>query len=64
MNNSDKNKRSYITPAIEKVKLDNEISLALASTENTPPVGPGGTDESTSYAPYYFDNDPFKSNIG
>ena len=29
-------KRTYITPALEEVRLDNEISLQLAST---PPVG-------------------------
>ena len=30
-------KRTYITPALEEVRLDNEISLQLAST---PPVNP------------------------
>ena len=33
-------KRTYITPALEEVRLDNEISLQLAST---PPVNPRET---------------------
>jgi len=39
------NKALYIAPAITTVRLDNEISLILAST-GTPPYGPnegGGT---------------------
>jgi hypothetical protein len=51
-------KRVYIAPQIEQIKLDNEISLAL---ESTPPFGPG---ESISKAPEYFNNDPFKNNVG
>jgi hypothetical protein len=51
-------KRTYLAPQIERIKLDNEISLAL---ESTPPEGPG---EPTSQAPEYFNNDPFKSNLG
>ena len=47
-------KRAYIAPQIEQIKLDNEISLAL---ESEPPVVPG---ESISKAPEYFNNDPFK----
>lgn len=31
------NKKTYVVPEIELVKLDNEISLAL---ESTPPSGP------------------------
>lgn len=58
MNNTDKNKRPYITPDIEMIKLDNEISLAL---ESSPPGGPG---EISLNAPEYFNNDPFKTNIG
>ena len=50
-------KRTYISPQIEKIKLDNDISLAL---ESTPPLGPG----ETSQAPEYFNNDPFKTNLG
>ncbi|MDD4993193.1 MAG: hypothetical protein PHR83_13285 [Paludibacter sp.] len=51
-------KRRYNAPQIERIKLDNEISLAL---ESTPPVF-----EFTkgSNAPEYFNNDPFKTNVG
>ena len=51
-------KKAYRKPQIERIKLDNEISLAL---ESSPPTGPG---ESLSKAPEYFNNDPFKTNIG
>jgi hypothetical protein len=46
-------KIKYIAPAIELIKLDNEISLAL---ESNPPEGPGET----------FNNiqSPFKNEIG
>jgi hypothetical protein len=49
------NKKIYIEPQIELVKLDNDISLAL---DSAPPEGPG---ENLSKAPEYFSNDPFKS---
>jgi len=49
-------KREYTVPSIEKIKLDNEISLAL---ESTPPLGPW---EVSNNAPEYFNNDPFKDN--
>jgi hypothetical protein len=49
------NKREYITPNVLRVKLDNEISLAL---ESAPPSGP---EETNLNAPEYFNNDPFKS---
>jgi len=58
MNTTDKTKRSYISPTIERVELDNEISLAL---ESSPPGGPG---EISLNAPEYFNNDPFKTNVG
>jgi len=45
-------KRKYYTPLIEHVKLDNEISLVLASD---PPAGPGESQN----VPEYFNNDPF-----
>jgi hypothetical protein len=51
-------KRNYNAPVIEKIKLDNEISLAL---ESAPPAGPG---EGLGKAPEYFNNDPFKTNMG
>ncbi len=50
------NKKSYITPLIECVKLDNEISLALASG---PPEGPN---ETINNSVIYFNNEPFKVN--
>jgi hypothetical protein len=52
-------KRTYSTPNIECVKLDNEISLAL---ESTPPTGP--FESNNTNAPEYFNNDPFKGNVG
>lgn len=50
-------KRMYLNPTIELIKLDNEITLAL---ESNPPEGPG---EGASLAPEYMNNDPFKANI-
>ena len=58
MNTTDNAKRPYISPTIERVELDNEISLAL---ESSPPGGPG---EISLNAPEYFNNDPFKTNVG
>ncbi len=52
------NKRIYSSPAIEQIELDNEISLQL---ESTPPPAPG---ETKLNVPEYFNNDPFKTNIG
>jgi len=52
-------KKIYAEPAIGVIKLDNEISLALASApSSTPPFGPGGFESSA--APEHFNNDPFK----
>ncbi len=48
-------KRVYTTPQIERVELDNEISLAL---ESSPPIGPN--EEMPFFAPEYFNHDPFK----
>ena len=58
MNTQNKENREYKAPRIERIVLDNEISLAL---ESTPPEGPNGTE---SYAPEYLHNDPFKTNVG
>jgi len=52
-----KEKRIYSSPIVERIKLDNEISLIL---ESTPLEGPG---ELTS-APEYFNNDSFKTSVG
>lgn len=49
---------SYIQPQIERIKLDNDISLQL---DSEPPTGPG---EPTTLAPDYLNNDPFKNNLG
>jgi len=46
------NKLRYSTPTISRIKLDNEISLAL---ESSPPAGPEET-----LLPRYLNNDPFK----
>jgi len=50
-------KRAYSSPQIEHIKLDNEISLVLSSLD-----APG--DPEVLNAPEYFNNDPFKTNIG
>lgn len=51
-------KQKYISPLIEIIQLDNEISLAL---ESTPP-----TYETLRYNRNtdYFNNEPFKTDIG
>jgi hypothetical protein len=50
-------KQEYITPTIEVIQMDNEISLAM---ESTPPVY---EISKSMNAPEYFKNDPFKINI-
>lgn len=52
-------KRSYKLPVVERIQLDNEISLALESN----PASPDNGDEVYN-APAYFNNDPFKINVG
>jgi len=47
--------RVYYPPEINKIRLDNEISLAL---ESNAPYGPG---ENQSYLPDNFNNNPLKS---
>lgn len=60
MNSTNKitEKRSYFPPIVDKIELDNEISLAL---ESSPPIGP---DEGAYLSPDYLENDPFKTNLG
>ena len=53
-------KNTYFSPQIERISLDNEISLAL---ESTPAPGPGEPGYGT-YAPEILNNDPFKANLG
>jgi len=55
--NEKREKGFYIAPDVACVKLDNEISLQLES----PPIGP---DEGMNNTPGYFNNDPFKTNVG
>ena len=50
--------KQYTAPQIERIELDNEIALQL---ESTPPKAPG---ESRLIAPEYFNNDPYKTNLG
>jgi hypothetical protein len=57
MKTTDKVKRIYVAPNIENIKLDNEISLALAST---PPGAPG---EGYLNVPEYLKNDPLKTDM-
>ena len=47
-------KKKYITPRIEWIPLDSEISLSL---ESNPPTGP---EETFFVSPDYFDN-PFRN---
>lgn len=51
-------KYTYFTPQIERIELDNEIALQL---ESTPPKAPG---EAQLLTPEYFNNNPFKTNLG
>lgn len=64
MNKKNQNiqKRTYCTPSVECVKLDNEISLVLESA--SPPAAPGFEGGIVSKAPEHFNNDPFKTNLG
>jgi len=57
-----KEKRTYNTPQVERVELDNEISLILQSSVDDNPLE--GPDEAGLLAPQHFNNDPFKTNIG
>jgi len=50
-------RQTYSSPQIERIKLDNEISLVLSSLD-----APG--DPESLVTPEYFNNDPFKTNIG
>ncbi|ADQ80262.1 hypothetical protein Palpr_2126 [Paludibacter propionicigenes WB4] len=49
-------KKAYNPPQIEKITLDNEISLTMESAPADPP--------SWSENKEYFNNDPFKTNVG
>ena len=56
-----KMKRTYNSPKLECVILDNEISLVLQST---PPPAPGEPGYVGFNTPDYFNIDPFKTNLG
>lgn len=49
----------YVAPQVERIELDNEIALQLESVQ-TPPKAPG----EALNAPEYFNNDPFRANLG
>lgn len=51
-------KKEYFVPQIERINLDNEISLAL---ESTPPFGPG---EAVLKKLEYNENNPLNTNMG
>lgn len=53
-------KRAYISPEIECIKLDNEISLQLASGAAPLP----GEPDCVYNSPEYMSNDPFNSYLG
>ena len=55
--------KTYTAPIIELIVLDNEISLVLVSGDPGDPSS--GQDPNASLmAPEYFNNDPFKNNMG
>lgn len=56
-NRTQKSKALYISPQIERITLDNEISLSYQSDA---PIGPG---EGMNQSPQYFNNDPFNSKM-
>lgn len=57
--NISSHKRTYNSPLIGVVKLDNEISLNLESA----PVDPAEPGLGSFKVPDYFNNDPFKNNL-
>ena len=52
--------KTYIMPTIERIILDNEISLSMQSALDTPPALPN---EGITQTPEYFNRDPFKDCI-
>ena len=47
-----KQKRNYTKPKVEQIKLDNEISIFMASPPGNPEFGSNNSNQ--------FNNDPFK----
>lgn len=56
--NNNTDKRNYLPPVVEIIKLDSEISLQMES----PTADPNEVNNMSS--PEYFNNDPFKTNLG
>lgn len=52
-------KRIYKTPQVERIRLDNEISLVLQSDGS-----PFGDPEANLQTKNNYDNNPFKINVG
>lgn len=50
-------KRIYFRPVLERILLDNEITLAL---ESSPPFGPG--ESNNNIRPEYFSTNPYTTN--
>ncbi|HNW99191.1 MAG TPA: hypothetical protein PKK00_12350 [Bacteroidales bacterium] len=48
-------KRLYNKPSVEQIKIDNEISVFMTTTSDTPPGDPSG-----ALQPDKFDNNPYK----
>ena len=57
--NIDSNKRAYTVPAVDIIKLDNEISLALES--NPPDTAPGEGGGTQNRMPDGFNNNPYNT---
>ncbi len=55
--NNGSNKRTYLTPEVACILLDNEISLQLQSA--TPP----NSGDEVNNAPNYINSNPFKTEI-
>ena len=56
IHNTKNTKRTYCSPNLEFIKLDNEISLVLVSGD------PG--DPYSSIVPEYFNSQPFRTELG
>jgi hypothetical protein len=58
--NTIEKKRTYSTPHLECVKLDNEISLVLISSDPEEPT----SNSDVRFAPDYFNSNPFNKSFG
>ena len=57
--NKPEEKRMYVSPAIEQILLDNEISLAM---ESDAPIGP--YEHIKLFSQDHFNTDPYNSPLG